>query len=269
MSIDWYPGHMVKARRDAAETMAKTDVVIEVLDARVPRASLNPLVETLRLKHQRPALKILNKADIADTARTKLWLAHYNAMPGVKAIAVSSKKQGDVVRIPNECAALIEGTRTRPARLMILGIPNVGKSTLMNALLKKHVANVGDEPAITKGQMRHQLPNGMTLTDTPGMLWPGVEQDAAYKLASTGSIGRNAYDEIEVAEYLGVYLRAEYPAMLKKRYGDLPEEQITAGIARVRSFVLKGGVPDLEKAALTLLNDFRSATLGAITLEIP
>jgi ribosome biogenesis GTPase A len=274
MSIEWYPGHMVTARKDAAITMRQTDVVIEVLDARVPLSSCNPMVEALRRENQRPALKILNKADAADPARTSEWLAYYNAQLEVKAIALSAKKAGEVQRIPKECLALApgRGTRAKPLRLMILGVPNVGKSTLMNALLKRHVANVGDEPAITKSQMRHELSPGVWLVDTPGMLWPGVAQDAAIKLAATHSIGRNAYDDATVALFLGAYLLTHYRELLARRFKALPTESdahaLLAWIAKSRSLVIKGGAPDLEKAASILLNEFRSGALGRMTLEV-
>src|SRR5687768_3490750 len=195
---------MVTAHKEAALAMRKTDVVIEVLDARVPYSSCNPLIEKLRRQNQRPALKILNKSDVADPERTQLWLAHYNAQPGVKAIALSSKKAPEVSRIPQHALALAP-TRTtplKPQRMMILGIPNVGKSTLMNTLLKRVVTKVGDEPAVTKSHLGHELGTGMWLVDTPGMLWRGVDQDTAQRLAATHSIGRNAYENVDVAAWL-------------------------------------------------------------------
>ena len=156
--------------------------------------------------------------------------------------------------------------------MMILGIPNVGKSTLMNAILKRHVAHVGDEPAITKIQMFHRLGPGMTLVDTPGMLWPGMEQATAFRLAALHSIGRGAYDDEEVALTLGLYLLRHYPELLAKRYGVLPrpcnEHMLLALIAAGRSLAKKpGGGPDLARASVALLNDFRTGTLGRITLE--
>src|SRR3954471_17176456 len=167
MPISWYPGHMVTARKDAAEAMRNTDLVIEVLDARAPGASCNPVVETLRQRNQRPALKLLNKSDVADPERTRAWLAHYNAKAGVTAIAVSAKKAADVRRIPTQARALVphRGTPAKPLRMMILGVPNVGKSTLMNALLARRVAAVGDQPAVTKMHMAHALGPGMWLVD--------------------------------------------------------------------------------------------------------
>jgi ribosome biogenesis GTPase A len=272
MSIKWYPGHMVTARAKAAETMGQTDLVIEVLDARAPRSSCNPLFEKLRRQGKRPALKLLNKSDAADPVQTTRWLQHYNAQPGVRALALCAKKHGEAERVLKACASLRpdRGAPDKSLRMMILGIPNVGKSTLMNALLKRHVAHVGDEPAITKVQMYHRLGSGMSLVDTPGMLWPGMAQDGAYKLAALHSIGRAAYDDGDVAATLGRYLLRHYPALLERRFGALPagvdEHGVLELIATSRSLVKDGG-PDVARAAAALLNDFRSGALGRITLE--
>jgi ribosome biogenesis GTPase A len=266
---------MVTARKEAAIAMRKTDVVIEVLDARVPRSSQNPVIEELRREHQRAALKILNKSDLADPERTARWLAHYDAQPGVKAIALSAKKTKEVKRIPDHAKALAprRNSPLKPLRMMILGIPNVGKSTLMNTLLQRAVTKVGDEPAVTKMHHRHELGRGMWLTDTPGMMWPGIEQRAAFRLAATHSIGRNAYDNSEVAAALGGYLLRYYRALLEGRFGAIPVDidghRLVELIARHRGFVVKGGEPDRERAARILLAEFRAGTLGRISLETP
>jgi len=272
MSIAWFPGHMVTARKDVQEEMRKTDVVIEVLDARVPYSSCNPDLERLRSENQRPALKLLNISDLADPEWTKAWLLYYNARPLVRAIALSAKRRNEVNRVVAECVSLAPSrTGTKPLRLMILGIPNVGKSTIMNTLLNRHVANVGDEPAITKMQMRHQIAPNIWLVDTPGLLWPGMSQDVALKLAATHSIGRNAYDDSSVAVELGHYLLKRYPARIIARFGAIPPGtdgfSLLERIAERRSFVGKGGSPDLNKAASILLQEFRTGVLGRITLE--
>ncbi len=272
MSIRWFPGHMIGARKKAAESMRMTDLVIEVLDARVPRSSRNPTFEALRHAGQKPALKLLNKSDLADPKHTQLWLQHYNAQPGVQALALSSKKPSEVERILPACRALRpdRGRPSKPLRMMILGIPNVGKSTVMNALLKRRIAQVGDEPAITKIQTLHSLGPDITLIDTPGMSWPGMEQDVASKLAATHSIGRAAYDDEEVALSLGLTLLRRYPEFLAARFGAFPrpcdEHGLLSFIATSRHLV-KAGAPDLARAATVLLNDFRSGALGRITLE--
>ena len=256
--------------------MAATDVVIEVLDARLPEASRNPMIEALRLHRQRPCLKILNKADLADPLATRDWLAFYNAQKGVKAVALSCKKASDVAKVTGLCQQLAphRGTHLKPLRMMIMGIPNVGKSTLINALLKRKVAKVGDEPAVTKAQQRVDLSPTMTLVDTPGMLWPKIEHpDDGLMLAASHAVGRNAIIDEEVATALADILVARYPALVTGRYGfamtDSDGVGVIAAVAKRRGFVLKGGAPDLEKAAITLLQDYRSGVLGRISLETP
>jgi ribosome biogenesis GTPase A len=272
MSINWFPGHMITARKKAAESMSMTDLIIEVLDARVPRSSCNPTFEGLRRAGQKPALKLLNKSDMADPEQTRRWLQHYNAQPGVQGLALCSKRPSEVDRILPACRALRadRGRADKPLRMMILGIPNVGKSTLMNALLKRRIARVGDEPAITKVQALDKLGADMTLLDTPGMSWPGMAQDTASKLAATHSIGRAAYDDEDVALSLGLTLLRRYPALLATRFGSFPrpcdEHGLLAFIATTRHLVKAGG-PDLARAATVLLNDFRSGALGRISLE--
>ena len=273
MSIRWYPGHMATARKEAGATMRTIDLVIEVLDARLPQSSCNPVFEGLRREGRKPALKLLNKADSADPEQTARWLDHYNARPEVTAMAVCSKSPAEVRRLPRACQALLpgRGTAGKPLRMMILGVPNVGKSTLMNALLERHVAHVGDEPAITKQQMLHKLGPGMSLVDTPGMLWPGLAQEAALKLAAAHSVGRAAYDDEDVAMNLGRMLLDRYSHLLAARFGELPDgcdaHELLHLIATRRSLVKKAGAADLAKAALALLNDFRNGSLGRITLE--
>jgi ribosome biogenesis GTPase A len=276
MTIQWFPGHMAAARKKAAETLERADLVIEVVDARIPEASSNPMIRELREHRQRPCLKILNKADLADPAATQAWLDYYAGQKGVKAVALSCKKPGDVARIPGLCRPLAShrGTPLKPLRMMIMGIPNVGKSTLMNALLKRRVANVGDEPAVTKSQQRLDLGDDMTLIDTPGMMWPKIEHDSdGLMLAASHAIGRNAVIDEEVAAFLAGVLLQRYPEALATRYkqpmSDLDGPAVIEAIARKRGFRLKGGDFDLEKAALILLQDYRDGVLGRISLETP
>lgn len=276
MNIQWFPGHMNAARKKAAETMATTDLVIEVLDARIPQASCNPMVEQLRTHRQRPCLKILNKSDLADPAATKEWLAYYNAQPNVQAVAISCRLPADVAKVPAWCKQLAphRAVPTKPLRMMIMGIPNVGKSTLMNALLKKRVAKVGDEPAVTKAQQRLYLNKDMVLTDTPGMLWPKIVYPSdGMMLAVCHAVGVNALIEEEIATFLAEVLLQRYPQSLAVRYGfeaaGLDGPAVLEGIAARRGLRVKGGGLDLEKAALTLLQDFRSGALGRISLETP
>jgi ribosome biogenesis GTPase A len=267
---------MSLARKKAAETMEFVDVVIEVVDARLPEASSNPMIKTLREHRQRPALRILNKADLADPAATKAWLDFYNQQKGIKAVALSCKKAADVARVTGYCQSIAphRNDNVKPLRMMIMGIPNVGKSTLMNALVKRRIAAVGDEPAVTKTQQRFDLSPGMTITDTPGMLWPKIEYESdGYMLAASHAIGTNEVMEEEVAAFLGDILLARYPQLLAARYGfalaGLDGPALVEAVARRRGCLVKGGGLDLEKAALILLDDYRSGTLGRISLETP
>jgi len=276
MSIQWFPGHMAAARKKAAETMASTDVVIEVVDARIPEASTNPMVAALRAHRQRPCLKILNKADIADADVTAQWLQAYDAQPGVKAVALSCKKPQDVARVPALCQALAphRNEATKPLRMMIMGIPNVGKSTLMNALLKRRVAKVGAEPAVTKAQQVMDLGPHMTITDTPGLLWPKIEYPSdGFMLAASHAIGTNAVNEEEIALFLADLLLVRYPQLLAARYGvdaaQLDGEHLIEAVGARRGCRMRGGGIDLEKASLALLHDYRTGVLGRISLETP
>ncbi|MFJ5444965.1 ribosome biogenesis GTPase YlqF [Methylobacillus methanolivorans] len=276
MAIQWFPGHMTSARKKAEETMEFTDIVIEVLDARVPEASHNPMIEDLRLYRQRPSLKILNKADLADPAATQAWLNHFNRQDGVKAVALSCKKPGDAKKIPGLCRSLAphRGTNLKPLRMMIMGIPNVGKSTLMNALLNRRIAKVGDEPAVTKSQQRFELSPQLTITDTPGMMWPKIKYESdGYMLAASHAIGRNAVIDEEVAEFLAGILLQRYPALLQARYktdvSNMDAIDLLEAVGKRRGYRLKGGELDMEKTAMAFLVDYRSGTLGRISLETP
>jgi ribosome biogenesis GTPase A len=279
VTIQWFPGHMTSARKKAAETMALTDVVIEVCDARLPEASSNPMIRELRLHRQRPCLKLLNKSDLADPEVTQAWLDYYNAQPGVKAVAISSKKPGEAARVPNLCKGLAphRNDGVKPLRMLIMGIPNVGKSTLMNALLKRRVAAVGDEPAVTKSQMCIDLGPTMSITDTPGLMWPKIKHDSdGFMLAASHAIGRNAVIDSEVAIFLAGLLLQRYPAMLAERYGiavdGMDGVAVVEAVAKKRGCVVKGrrgGELDLEKAGMILLTDYRAGKLGRISLETP
>ena len=251
-----------------------------------PDASSNPMIRELRLARQRPCLKVLNKSDAADAVATQAWLEHYNRQPGVKAVAISSKKASDVAKIPGYALSLAphRNSALKPLRMMIMGIPNVGKSTLMNALLKRKVAAVGDEPAVTKSQQSLALSPSMSLTDTPGLMWPKIAHDSdGFMLAASHAIGVNAVIELDVAKFLAGILLTRYPGLISARYGGdesaMDDVGVIETIARVRGCVLKGRqrkanadddeLLDMDKASIIFLTDYRSGILGKISLETP
>ena len=276
MAVQWFPGHMAVTRKAIVERLKLgIDVVIELLDARLPGSSANPLLATLTAG--KPALKLLNKQDLADAERTTLWLAHYNARPDTRAIALDASEPAPAARLIAACRALapLRGGMVKPLRVLICGIPNVGKSTLINTLVGKRAAKTGDEAGITRLEQAIVLASDVTLFDTPGMLWPKVMvPESGYLLAASGAIGRNAYDEQEVAFELLAVLQGNYPDRLEARYrltgvAALGLEDLLAAIGRARGLVRSGARVDLQKAAEVVLNDFRSAALGRITLETP
>jgi ribosome biogenesis GTPase A len=269
---------MNAARKEAAKTMEVIDVIIEVLDARIPEASCNPMIEELRLARQRPCLKILNKADLADPAVTQAWLNRYDQQPGVSAVALSCHHGGDAAKVPSLCQPLAphRNSSVKPLRMLIMGIPNVGKSTLMNMLLKRHLARVGDEPAVTKVQQRHKLNDHMAITDSPGLLWGTIKDpNVGLLLATINAVGHTVVDDEAVAEFLATILLTRYPARLTNRYGFSVEGLNSAGvidaIGRKRGCLLtrSGGGLDRDKAAKVLLFDYRNGTLGRTSLEEP
>lgn len=275
-SVKWFPGHMALARKEAAKTMANVDVVIEVLDARLPGASSNPSIEQLRLHRQRPCLKILNKSDLADPDVTAAWLRHYAGQKQVKAVALSCKKAGEVAKIPAAAASLVphRGGIHKTVRMMVMGVPNVGKSTLVNAILKRKVAKTGDQPAITRQQGRWDLGDNMELIDTPGLMWPAIKHPSdGLMLAASHAIGENAFITEEVATFLAEILLERYPSLVAARYSITTESLDAPGlieaIARKRGFLLKGNRIDYEKAGNALVHDYRSGALGRISLETP
>jgi ribosome biogenesis GTPase A len=276
-TINWFPGHMVAAQKRAAEALAHVDIVVEVLDARCPGASINPVIDAMRALRKTPALKILNKVDLADPLATTAWLAALNAREGVRAIGLCCKKLGDPSKVLPLAHRMVPRQRSQPSqnrslRVMMMGVPNVGKSTLVNALLGRRAAKVSDEPAVTKVITVYELPDGSSLYDTPGLTWPKMEgKDSGLQLAANHLIGVNSYDDGVVAAYLAEVLRDRYPAALTGRYGFSPENlepmMVIEAIARRRGYLGKGGVVDVDKAATTLLLDYRSGVLGRITVE--
>ena len=270
--INWFPGHMHKARKEIAQLMDEVDIVIEVLDARLPRSSENPLVTSLR--RGKPVLKILNKSDLADPVKTKAWLQEFNAQEGITAIELTTSDKKTIKSIPQICkdAVPARANKERPVRAMIMGIPNVGKSTLINALLGRRIAKVGNEPAVTKANKRYSVFQGMALSDTPGILWPKIEdQDSGYRLAVSGAIKDTAIDYDQVAVYGANFILNAYPDRLVERYKlkELPDlgEGVLDQIGRKRGCLRPGGVVDIHKAAEILMNEMRGGKLGRISFE--
>jgi ribosome biogenesis GTPase A len=278
MAVQWYPGHMNKARRIIKESMSDVDLVIEVMDARIPFSSENPMVAELR--QHRPCIKILNKSDLADPEVTRLWLAHFEKELGVKAQALSVLEKAKTKDLPLLCRKLLpeRGTSVKPIRVMIMGIPNVGKSTLINTLAGKTLAKVGDEPAVTKNvsttQQRIILQGNIALSDTPGILWPKIEnENSSYRLAITGAIKNTAIDFEDIAQFAADYLVSAYGDNVVQRYKlkQCPATgiQLLEEIGRRRGCLRPGGIIDKQRAAEILIHEIRSGALGMLSFETP
>jgi ribosome biogenesis GTPase A len=275
MAIQWFPGHMHLTQKAIAERIKSIDVVIELLDARLPGSSANPMLA--ELTQGKPALKVLNKQDLADPERTALWLAHYNAQPGTQAIGLDASMTTPAKALVAACHRLApnRGGMAKPMRVLICGVPNVGKSTLINTLVAKRATKTGDEAGITKLEQRISLADDFYLYDTPGVLWPRIiVAKSGYNLAASGAVGRNAFNEEEVALELLDYLKVHYPQYLESRFklagaADMTDEQLLEAIGRKRGALQGGQRVNLQKSAEIVIYDFRSGILGRITLETP
>ena len=279
MAIQWFPGHMHLTRQAIMERVKEIDVVIEVLDARLPGSSANPLLQ--EMTGHKPRLKILNKQDLADPVQTRAWLDWYNAQSETRAIALDASEPAPTKRLIEQCKLLApsRGGMAKPMRVLICGVPNVGKSTLINSMSGKTQAKTGNEAGITKIEQRIVLADDFYLWDTPGMLWPRIiVEKSGFNLAASGAVGRNAYDEELVVLELLLYLQKHYAAMLDARYklgldaaeiAALHDDELLTLIGKKRGAVMSGGRVNLQKAAELVLTDFRDAILGRITLETP
>jgi ribosome biogenesis GTPase A len=273
MSVQWFPGHMHRARKQIAVVMAKVDVVIEVLDARLPGYSENPLLRELR--GGRPCLKVLNKSDLADPAVTEAWKEFYRTQGAVPMEIVGTSAR-DARRILAVLPGMVPPRNfvMQPVNCLIVGIPNVGKSTLMNALVGRRVARAANQAAITTKQKRVHIGDELTIYDTPGVLWPKIEnEEASYMLAASGAVRETAMDNAEVAARAGAYLLREYPELLRARYklAELPAGglELLEAVGRKRGCLVKGGEVDQDKAAGILLNELRAGQIGRISLQKP
>ncbi len=286
MTIQWFPGHMTRAKRQIEEKLKLIDVVFELLDARVPQASRNPMID--EIVGAKPRLILLNKADLADAQTNAKWIDWFRSF-GREALAIDANTGTGVKDISGRVRTLLKekierqiakGMKPRPARVLIVGIPNVGKSTLINKLAGRTAAATGDRPGVTKGQQWIRTGGDLELLDTPGILWPKFEDpEVGFKLAATGAIKEEVLQIDEVACYILRWLAAEYREALIERYNlaDLPQElpDIVAAagvleeIGRRRGCLAGGGHVDYAKAAGVLLRDLRTGKLGRITLEAP
>lgn len=279
MSINWYPGHMFKATKEIKKILPSMDVIIEVLDARIPYSSENPVIANL--KSDKPRIKLLNKSDLADPAITALWLEHFQTEKNTKAMALSCTEQPDKVRgLIDLCKKLSpekvnkEGLANKDINALIIGIPNVGKSSIINTLAGKVITKTGNEPAVTQGQQKINLRNGIMLFDTPGILWPKVHnENSSYRLATTGAIKSTAMEFDDVAFFAAEYLLKHYPSLLIERYqlAELPKSELNFFeiIGRNRGCLAGGGLVDLVKISEIFLRELRSFKIGRISFETP
>ncbi len=280
MTIQWFPGHMAKARRQVTEKLKLIDVVIELLDARLPLSSRNPMID--EIVKDKPRLVLLNKTDLADPAITDQWIEYFRGQQ-LQALGIDALSGRGVHRIPEQCRKLVEpimekrrakGMNDRAVRVMILGIPNVGKSSLINRLAGKKVAQTGDRPAVTKSQQWVKMTDGLDLLDTPGILWPKFEDPlVGYRLAASGAIKDEILDVGEVSLFVTEYMRMYYPEQLKERFKvtDIPEDRIELleEVGRKRGCIMGRGQVDYEKVAQLILRELRSGKMGTISLERP
>ncbi len=278
-NIQWYPGHMTKARRMMEESVKLIDIVVELVDARIPASSKNPDIDELAKGKAR--LILLNKADLADAERTAAWMRYYESR-GWYAAALNARQTKDVRSvaglIQESCREITErnarrGIKNRPIRAMIVGIPNVGKSTFINSFAGRAAAKTGNTPGVTKGKQWIRLNKNVELLDTPGILWPKFEdQKVGMRLAWIGSIRDEVLDAGDLAFELIQFLKEEYPSALRERYGLEGEEaplEMMEKIGRMRGCLKAGAQIDYDKTATVILDDFRKGALGRITAEVP
>jgi len=274
MTVQWFPGHMHKARKEIKKRLPDIDLIIEVMDARIPYSSENPLVAQFR--KDKPCIKILNKSDLADPVITQQWLNYFELDENTKALAVNAKTKGQIQSLPNAIKKFLPQRvkNEKPLRTFILGIPNVGKSTIINILAGRTIAKVGDEPAVTKRQQQIYLKNNIILSDTPGILWPRMEnKNSGFRLGATGAIKDTAMDYEEVALFIIEYLKKNYSENIISRYKlkTLPDnaDAILAEIGKKRGCLRAGGLVDVYQAADIFIKDIRSGALGNLSFESP
>ena len=274
MSINWYPGHMYKARKEIIKNLHNIDVLIEIVDARLPHSSQNPVIAELR--HDKPTIIVLNKCDLADAEVTQQWQHYYESHDHIKTLACSQQNPQHILQILSLCRKLVpeKEDKMEPINAMIVGIPNVGKSTIINTLAGRIIAKVGNEPAVTKHQQKINLDNGIKLHDTPGILWPKIENpNSGYRLAISGAIKNTAMEYEDVGFYAAEYFIQHYPQLLKERYqlDSIPDNALAflEAMGAKRGAKQPGGRINLHKACEVLLHEYRSGTIGLMSLEKP
>ncbi len=279
--IQWFPGHMTKAKRMMEAQIKLVDVVVEMLDARIPRSSTNPMLQNVL--GAKPKVIALNKIDMADTAKTELWLEKlkHSGLPVCKIDCATGKGVKQLISAIQLAAKpvidkwLKKGVRNRPVRVMIVGIPNVGKSTLINRLVGKNKVMAADKPGVTRGQQWVTIAKGLELLDTPGVLWPKFEDPSVgFALAATGAIKEDVFDRQDAVQLLLDFLLQKYPEALASKYAVTVEEgetaqSVMAKIATARGCLKAGGMLDLDKVDQLVLRDFRSGRLGRFTVDEP
>ena len=274
MAINWYPGHMHKANKDMTQVLPDVDLVIELLDCRLPYSSQNPSIA--KLGSNKPCIKILSKSDLADPEITAQWQAYFEKEASVKTLLTTLEQADKAQKLLSLCHKLVPTKSKSKFNIlaMITGIPNVGKSTLINAVAGRMVAKTGNEPAITKGLQKIKISDGIMFLDTPGILWPKIHnENSGYRLAAAGSIKDTATEIDDIALYLSDFLLQHYPQALIERYefDALPATDIEflELLGAQRGCLRAGGHVDLEKVSAIFVNEFRAGKLGRITLETP
>ncbi|GAA3956934.1 ribosome biogenesis GTPase YlqF [Allohahella marinimesophila] len=274
MAIQWYPGHMHKAQKEMKQILPQVDLLIEILDARIPFSSENPAIA--RLRGDKPCIKVLSKSDLADPAATEAWQASLEQARGVKTSATTTEEPGRIKGLTDLCKRMVpeKAAGVQNITAMVVGIPNVGKSTIINTLAGRTVAKTGNEPAVTKGQQRINLGNGVMLLDTPGILWPKIDNpNSSYRLAATGAIKNTAMEYDDVAFFVAEYLIKAYPELIRERFQleTMPTSDVEfLEMAAARRGALRtGGRVDFHKISEVLINELRAGKLGRITLETP
>ncbi len=273
MTIQWFPGHMLETKNLLKNSLSKVDAVLEILDARLPLASENPLVD--RLCKDKARVKILNKSDLADPVVTEQWLTYFDTQRRIKAIALCATQAAQTAKILDYGISLVQRNRARKLKLMVVGIPNTGKSTILNTLAGKKIAKTGNIPAVTRQQQRTSLKDNIDIYDTPGILWPVIDPpQRAYALAASGAIADTAIDYYDIGYYAAGLLLDRYSDLLLGRYDfmeTLPQDPagLIQQIGQARGCLKKGGIVDSQKAAEILIRDLRSGKIGRISFESP